>query len=200
MDGSVAYFKPAKGRTIYQYQSQNNRWFLMTVHPLNDSTVVCVDYMLTTVGGTTDGLFSDCSNAVYSLIDNKWVKHFPPMHAKRKMLAAVYTESNLVVAGGFDLYENKFAKVEVLNTQTKQWCTACSIPFKMAQASAAVCRQHISFTAGYTSSKGERYSVLKCSLKALVQPKQKSSVWEKITLLPVALSSLVTVNGCLLAV
>ena len=200
VDGNVAYFKPAKSRTIFQYQSQNNQWFLMLVHPLDDFTIVCVDHVLTTVGGKTDGLFSDCSNAVYSLIDSKWVKHFPPMQAKRKVPAAVYTESNLVVAGGIDLYTNQFAKIEVLNTQTKQWCTASSLPFKMAQASAAVCGEHIFLTAGHGSSKRERYSVLKCSLKALVQPKQKSSVWEKIALLPGVLSSLVTVNGRLLVV
>ena len=91
----------------------------MPVHPLNDSTVVCVDHVLTTVGGKTDGLFSDCSNAVYCLVDNKWVKHFPPMQATRKVPAAEYTESNLVVAGGIDLFDNRFAKVEVFNTQTK---------------------------------------------------------------------------------
>ncbi len=46
----------------------------------------------------------------------------------------------------------------------------------------------------------EKYSVYKCLLKQLTQSEPSSAIWEKIAPLPVSDSTLVTVNGNLLAV
>ena len=46
----------------------------------------------------------------------------------------------------------------------------------------------------------EKYSVYKCSLRQLTQSQPSSAIWEKIAPLPVYGSSLVTINGLLLAV
>ncbi len=51
-----------------------------------------------------------------------------------------------------------------------------------------------------TSDDQEKYSVYKCSLRQLTQSQPSSAIWEKIAPLPVSYSSLVTINGHLLAV
>ena len=201
VDGNMAYFRPAGSRTVYGFKVQSMQWCLMPEHPLNGFTIVCVDHLLTSVGGKRDGFLGEyCTDDVFSLIDRKWVKHFPPMPMKRITPTALYTNNALVVAGGRYSATIYCVKVAVLNTQTKQWSSVSSLPFSMAQASSAVCGDHIYFTAGYAAPVQEKCAVLTCSLKALVQSKRESKLWKKITSLPVHSSSLASVNGRLLAV
>ena len=128
----------------------------------------------------------------------KWVELFPPLPTKRKVPTVVYANDMLVVAGGLD-GESSLSVVEVLNTQTKQWFVASSLSFPVSQGSAVVWGDHVYLTAGGASPPPEKYSLLNCSLKALVHSNPKSTVWEKIMPLPVCLSSLAIVSGHLLA-
>ena len=200
VDDNMAYFRPAGSRIVYGFKDQNKQWCLMPEHPLDEFTIVCVDGVLTSVGGFNDGWFSNSgSKVVYSFIDNKWVRHFPPMPTGCRVPAAVYTESILVVAGGLGITIG-IATVAVLNTLTKQWSKSTSLPFAMYQASAAICGDHIYVASGFLTPVREKYTILRCSLKALVQSKPKLTAWEKITSVVGCRSSLITINGRLLAV
>ena len=119
--GNMAYFTSGtcRSHTIYEYNSCNQQWSTVAKHPNVYFTIVCVYGMLTSVGGGADGLFgAGFSNKLYSLLNRKWVEHFPPMPTKRQNPAAVYTNNIVVVAGG---EYSGTDTVEVLATEMKQW-------------------------------------------------------------------------------
>ncbi|XP_064387421.1 probable serine/threonine-protein kinase kinX [Halichondria panicea] len=184
----VAYFKCKGSETVYMFS--NNQWHELPSCPNKMYTIVIVDNILTTVGGgSATQMFS---NKLHNFIENKWVEHFPPMPTARRTPAASYANSTLVVAGG----SNYLTTVEVLDTVNKQWSRVKSLPVVTNQPSATICGDYV-----YLHPRsGKMHSVYKCSLRQLTQSQQNSAIWEKVDLLPVSHSSLVTINGHLLAV
>ena len=186
------YFISWNSKIVYEFC--NNQWNNLRSCPNKYCTIVSVDNRLTTVGGGSLSL----SNKLYSYRNNQWVEHFPPMPTNRYNPAAVYTNNTLVVAGGRNKDSLSLTTVEILNTANKQWSSVSSLPVGMYRPSATICGDYV-----YIHSRAknqEKNSEYKCSLEQLVQSQPSSTIWEKITLLPVSWSSLVTVNDHLLAV
>ncbi len=118
------------------------------------------------------------------------------MPIKRTNPAAMYTNNKLVVAGGD--HDGSLPTVEILNTVNKQWSSVSSLPVKMYYPSATICGDYV-YIHPRTNDQ-EKNFVYRCSLEQLVQSQPSSAIWEKITSLPVSHSTLVTVNGHLIAV
>ena len=192
--GNMAYFNSGRSHTVYEYNSCNEQWSTVAKNPNIYFTIVCVYGTLTSVGGA-DGLFgAGYSNKLYSLVNRKWVEHFPPMPTKRRYPAAVYARNVLVVAGG---EYSGTDTVEVLATEMKQWTSVSSLSLFIqgvykVSTPPVVCKDII-----YIATVGP--AVWKCSLTSLVQFKPMSDKWEEM-FLPVSESSLATVNGNLLAI
>ena len=203
VDGDKAYFRSKGSQVVLEYNFKLKQWCAMPKHVIASFTIVCVDHVLTTVGGRFGG---DYNNKLYSLIENlvgrKWVEHFPPMPTQLGTPAAVYTNNTLVVAGGFD--GTCLAIVEVLDTQTNQWAIASSLPIPISQASAVVHENCIYISAGYGYNEEGPNPLLKCSLSTLLQSTQRATpkvtVWENHNPLPIHWSSLAVVEGHLIAV
>ena len=200
--GNEAYFSDCFNNVVVEYNCETKLWCEMPALPINRFTIVCVDHILTSVGGWDDGWFGGSpTNRVYSLIDRKWVNHFPVMRSKRTSPIAVYANNILVVAGGFGNDYKPVSMIEVLNTQTEQWSTATSLPIKMYQASVgAFCGEHI-YIAGILLEQ-DTTPMFKCSRLALIASTQKlqTNVWEEVACVPVNSSSLATVSGHLLSI
>ncbi|XP_064405424.1 mitogen-activated protein kinase kinase kinase dlk-1-like [Halichondria panicea] len=209
--GNKTYFSPYGHRTVYEFS--NNQWHKLPLCPNNCFTIVSVNDMLTTVGGRSDT--QPFSNKLYSYINNKWVQHFPPMSTGRIGPGAVYANNTLVVAGGFH-DSNTSTTVEILNTANMRWSIVSSLPVPTDHPSTTICGDYV-YIHPRTSNAQEKYSVYKCSLRQLTQSQPSSTIrekirqrltqsqpssaiWEKIASLPVSLSTLVTINGHLLAV
>ncbi len=192
--GDKAYFKSYRSKTVYEFS--NNQWHELPPCPNNNITIVSVDDMLTTVGGGS--ATQPYSNKLYSYINNKWVEHFPPMPTERRGPGAVYANNTLVVAGGFG-NSNYLNTVEILNTTNMRWSIVSSLLVPTDFLSTTICGDYV-YMHSRTSDDQENYSVYKCSLRQLTQSQPSSAIWEKIAPLPVCYSSLVTVNGHLLAV
>ncbi len=114
------------------------------------------------------------------------------MPTGRRGPGAVYANNILVVAGGFgaSYYLNT---VEILNTANMRWSIVSSLPVSTDDPSTTICGDYV-----YIHPRTrDMYSV---SLRQLIQSQPSSAIWEKIAPLPVKYSSLVTVNGHLLAV
>ena len=197
VDGNVAYFLNWNGR-IYSY---NKRWSELPQCPGSNSSLAVVGALLTAIGGYRGGYRGGLQNKLLSLVDKKWVEHFPPMPTKRCYTAAATTQHHLIVAGG-ESRSNPLNTVEVMDIQTLVWSTAASLPHPYAWASAAICGDQLFMLGGY--DKGIRTkSVLTCSLTSLLQSRSKTSshpVWKRISDTPVYRSSCVAVRGELLAV
>ena len=195
--GDKAYFNPYGNKTVYEFS--NNQWHKLPPCPNNYFTIISVDDMLTTVGGMSGT--QHYSNKLYSYINNKWVEHFPPMPTERWAPGAVYANNTLVVAGG--LCDSKYLNtVEILNTANMQWFIVSSLPVPPTRPSTTICGDYV-YIHPRTDNDQDKYLVYKrykCSLRQLTQSQPSSVIWEKIAPLPVSYSSLVTVNGHLLAV
>ena len=139
----------------------------------------------------------------------KWVEHFPPMPTKRVFTAVVCSGKALVVPGGKGESYTRLTTVEVMDTDTLQWSTACSLPHPFSDATATVCGDRV-YLAGGWDQDGLTKSVFTCSLSAflksqLVKVKNTTTssilpVWHTIPDLPVKCSTCIKLNGQLLAV
>ena len=191
--GDKTYFSPYGCNNVYEFS--NNQWHELPPCPNSHFTIVSVDDMLTTVGGVSDT--QPYSNKLYSYNKNKWVEHFPPMPTRRWVPGAMYANNTLVVTGGYRTKD--LNTVEILNTANMRWSIVSSLPVPTTHPSTMICGDYM-YIHPRTDDDQEKYSVYKCSLRQLTQSQLSSALWEKITPLPVSKSSLVTINGHLLAV
>ena len=116
----------------------------------------------------------------------------------------------LVVAGGGGGDINPLHTVEVMESETRQWSTASSLPLALINATATICQDRI-YLLGYGMSDEPR-SVLACSMAGLLQSCRPQSLgarletltlhdfWHRVANLPVCSSSCATLCGQLLAV
>ena len=97
--GSIAYFRPygllRESKHILAFNSTTDSWAKLPDCPIRLATLAIVNGLLTTIGGK-------CSNELFSFIvgRHKWTKEFPPMPTERHNVAAVSTDTALIVAGG----------------------------------------------------------------------------------------------------
>ena len=189
-----AYFNSFGYKTVYKFS--NNQWHELPPCPNTWFTIVSVDDMLTTVGGRSD--IKRYSNKLHSYINNKWVEHFPPMPTGRWTPGGVYANNTLVVAGG-SRDSKQLNTVEILNSANMQRSIVSSLPVPTNHPSTTICGDYV-YIHPRAEDAQEKYSVYKCSLRQLIQSQPSSAIWEKIAPLPVSDTTIVTINGHLLAV
>ena len=210
--GSVAHFLPGVSNSVFAYNSTNNKWSEFLKCPNSGFSLAMVNSLLTAIGGLTSN--SEVTNSLFSLTDNKWTKHFPPMTTKRWVTAAVCSGRSLVVAGVGE--EDKYlSTVEVMDTERLQWSTVSSLPHSLGQASATLCGDQVYMVGGFHQSGKQSKSVFTCSLDALLQSCQPQSlgaqlktsslasrpkVWHQLADTPYTLSTCASLKGRLLAV
>ena len=209
VDGSMAYFNPAGSNDVYSYDSEKQTWSSLPRWPHILSCLAVVHGLLTAIGGRLHTC--EVTNRLLSLTgERKWVEQFPPMPTKRAVTAAVCSGKSLVVAGGTGKDSSDLNNVDVMNTETLQWSTASSLPFRVAFASVTIFQDHI-----YLLPDGihkEPRAVLACSMADLLQSCRSQSlgaklkaltlrtIWHRVADLPVRSSSCATLCGQLLAV
>ena len=193
--GNRAYFKSRQRAVVYKFEFRSNRWFELPQNPITGFTIVCTARFLTSVGGRHAG---EASNKLYSFIDEEWKEYYPAMPTKRISPVAVYTKPYLIVAGGAS--DTHLSAVEVLDTTSFQWSAVRSLPFPVAQASAAVYKGFLYIAAGKKTTNKEERAVLRSSLSSLIFSKPRISAWERIARLSFSQSTLTAVGDYLLAI
>jgi serine/threonine protein kinase len=208
--GSFVYVLPGTHQQLCAYNWEKDSWTELLSTPTNYCTLANVKNSLVAIGGfertgeKTNKLFNlTIANNSYT-----WVETYPPMPTKRDSTAAVCYGAYLVVAGGI---ETSYLKtVEILQVDNNQWLTAASLPSEMFSGSACVCGDRVYILGGWVSLGTITYSVMTCSLRALVNsPCQHNSetpeagdgdVWSYGTVLPVTKSTCVSFQNQLLVV
>ena len=187
--GSTAYF--SKCHNVYSYTVPENKWTTLPQCEYEHFAMAVVNDALTTVGGFNHQ--RSATNALLSLTGSSWNEVFPPMLTKRLYPAAANTPTHLVVAGGKPkLVVGCLATVEVLNTETLQWSTACGLPKAVRYPQMTTC-------GGCLYLAGHEGSVFSCSLQDLLQS-IKLSVWTRLATIPVQEFTLTTLSGRVLAI
>ena len=197
------------------YNSDTEVWSTQP-RPVRESafTLTVCNSLVTAVGGHQSTTFGcEITNTLLCLVpragywarpwQSAWMKYFPPMPTKRSAAAVVCSGKALVVAGGVGW--SWLPTVEVMNTDTLQWSSACSLPYPLKRPSAIVCGDNVYLV-------GEGKLALTCSLSSLLQSQTVATkmetlsladdhqVWHTIADLPVEHSTCVALNGQLLAV
>ena len=198
--GEKVYFQSGN---LYEFSSTSQQWKLLPVHPLRCISFVSIENELVTVGGYSSeenwlGQRND-SNKLYTYSQGKWVERYTPMPTKRWNCSSVYTNSVLIVAGGVSGERTHLNTVEMLNIRSKRWSKVNSLPTLVGFSSASICGEHI-FLHDIYARPNSKYSVVRSSLLSLALSTPKPVIWEDVASLPVQHSTLVTVNGHLLAV
>jgi len=213
VDGSVAYFRPGRSKSVIAYNSTNKKWSEFLKCPNSDFSLAMVNSLLTAIGGRTSN--DEVTNSLLSLTDNKWTKQFSPMPTKRWSTVAVCSGRSLVVAGGVGEGNERLSTVEVMDTETLQWSTASSLPHLLHEVSATLCGDQVYMLGGRVQNDKPSKSVFTCSLDALLQSCQPQSlgarlktlslanrpkVWHQLADTPYTLSTCASLHGQQLAV
>ena len=190
--GDIAYFRPVNSHKVYSYTNIHgiDSWSQLTDNPNWNSGLAVVNRLLTSVGGATNGLLSLMEDGGRL----QWLAILPPMPTQRSRVACVATKQALVVAGGY-AGDRPLDTVEVMGIDTRQWTTACPLPYPWSDISAVSCQESIYLAGGSHDSK----TVFACSLSDLIFGPQEY-IWNTICRLPVAQSTLTSFKGHLLAV
>ena len=207
---NMAYFNGRGSTKVYSYDSDTQKWHQLPDTPHTQSTLVVVEHILTMVGGF---LRAKVTNSLLSLMQEggamKWLPHFPAMPTARSFTAAVCSGHSLIVAGGMGDGYNRLVTVEVLDIDTQQWSTACSLPHPFYVATISICRERLYLMGGKDKTGYATCSVLTCSVPELLQcqteklrmePVNQTTKWRYITDAPYNWSSCATLCGQLVAV
>ena len=210
-DSKMAYFNGSDSTKVHSYDSETQKWRQLPNTPHTHTALVVVQHILTMVGGYVSG---KVTNSLLSLMGEggamKWLPHFPAMPTARRSTAAVCSGHSLIVAGGRG-DGDRLATVEVLDIDTKQWSTACSLPHPFPEATISICRERLYLMGGWDETGSATPSVLTCSVPELLQsqteklrtepePDRQTTKWRRIADAPSSLSSCATLCGQLVAV
>ena len=178
VEGSVAYFV-LETEGVYSYDSSNKKWSELPECPNHGFSLAVVNSLLTAIGGKMPNC--ELTNSLLSLADSEWTEQFPPMPTKRWLTAVVCSGKSLVVAGGSGRSgrrDKDLSTVEVMDTETLQWCTASSLPHPLCHATTALCGDQV-YMLGIKA-------FIACSLAALLQSCQPQSLRARLKNLALA--------------
>ena len=203
---------------IYTYHIPSSNWSSLPDCPTKKAFAITVVHgLLTAIGGYGDD--GKDTNKLFSLTGEgsgwRWTEEFPPMPTKRYSVAALCTGTALIAIGGYYSDNQRLKSVEVLNTETQQWHTACDLSEPLADLSLALAGDLVYLLGGVDKYAGTN-SVYSCSFSSLLlsvgsKPldrlvttltgfTKKYNVWKRIADLPVNCSTAVTLHGRLLAI
>ena len=204
--GDTAYF--SYSTNVYSFRVSDNTW---TKLPLCSDqsgafSLAIVKDLLTTIGGMTNSGTATNSLLSYSGKIRRWETVLPPMPTSRASSAAATTPTHLVIAGGKTKIRDYLATVEVLNTETLQWSTACDLPRGVDGSQMTLCNGRFYFS----GNAGRVYDnfIWSCSFEDLLDSCKPTStksrdgccVWTRLADIPVHSTRLTTLKGHVLAV
>ena len=217
----MAYFNGQYSAKVHSYDSTTQKWHQLPDTPHIQFTLVIVKNLLTTVGGSVSTVRGETLDPLLSLMgegeNRKWLPHFPALPTRRHLAAVISCGHSLIVAGGWD-NGHILTTVEVLDTDTRQWSTACSLPRPFYEATMVICGPTL-YMLGGCDQPGLVWinSVLACSVPELLRscqpqplsekrqttPAKRSTIWQRVADTPHSMSScatfcgrLVTMGGC----
>ena len=205
---STVYFKYFWGKHILSYDIDREEWGELPPCPNSSFSMTTIKGLLTIIGGKKPSL--EPTNSLLSYINSEWVDKFPPMPTKRYWTIATRYDTFTVVLGGETEGRTVLCTVEVFNSNSEQWFTACCLPRPFDSATATIYGDQL-FLAGGSDENTAR-CVLSCSLGRLLescrpavpgsggQASRESGVWNRICDLPYYHMTTVRFGDHLLAV
>ena len=216
--GDIVYVSSFSNK-IGAYNSSNESWSMLPECPTSEFAMVDINGDLTIIGGcSTPGSYSSSLYTYYEDDTEKqrWNDDYPPMLTKRKAVAAICTQSVLIVAGGEGEGECVLTKVEILDINTRTWNSTVSLPSGRKNATLVTCG-HCLYLIGGKSGKSdhnkESTTNYACSLGVILPMRQPDTLfkhiagtidplryWAKTVNIPVTQTASVSVGNRLYAI
>ena len=144
--GDTAYF--SQRYSVYSYTVPTNKWKDLPPCKHEFFSLAILHSRLTAIGGRQENSFGEyqVSNSLFYLsgsLLNTWRELFSPMTTSRSFPGVVTTKTHLVVAGGRSESYDSLNTVEIMDTETLQWSTACSLPQVAGHPHVTLCNGYV---------------------------------------------------------
>ncbi len=198
------FAKIAEDEFIIQvYTPERDGWSRLPECPVRRFTMAAVNQQLVVVGGNNHDGRPQSAVLVWDSPSQQWTSPYPNMPTARWSAAAVGYQHFLVVAGGRG-GGSFLATVRILNTSTKQWCTAAPLPVRCSDLTPALVGDTLYLLGGMLSYSSFNKQLFSTSLPALVShatsiPRAPPPTWE-VTDAELTRSTAVSLHNSLLAV
>jgi serine/threonine protein kinase len=181
VNGDIVYVSSFSNK-IGAYNSNNDSWSMLPECPTNEFAMVDINGGLTIVGGCS--IQGSYSSSLYTYYEDdtdkqRWNDDYPPMLTKRKAVAAICTQSVLIVAGGEGEGGYALTKVEILDIKTRTWSSTVSIPSGRKNAALVTCG-HCLYLVGGKSNKECTTTVYACSLGIILSMRQPDTLFKQV--------------------
>jgi hypothetical protein len=194
------------GSYLLEYTPETDTWINLLV-PTKQHGMLSLDGKLTLVGGrmkeSTNVLDSLRSIRVWDSNSKQWTEPYPPMPMGRRYSSCSSYKHYLIVAGGEIEGKVQSTSVEILDTKSGHWFKAPPMMYsgKGIQSTIIGQRLYVYFT--YRGMVTASKFLLRVSLPTLIshtlQGKNRdTSIWEKISDVPLYLTTLFSIGNMLL--
>ncbi len=196
----LAYFRSSGSSSIHVYNPDKEEWKRVPECFLEYFALVVIQGELTAVGGKQDGAVT---NILLSLTNvgrvQAWAECFPPMPTRRYYVAAVSTEQQLIVAGGWG--ENgRLSTVEMMDTKTLQWFTVASLPQRLSMATATLREDSLYVLGGLDDKGNATRTIYTCSMSDIIRSSEASKCWQRLRDIPLYESTFTTFCNSIVAI
>ena len=199
--------------TVMVYDIQRESWSLLPQYKFYWFSMGVLDNQLVLVGGV-DMESSVRTNLLGALDDNAsesvscWTHPFPPMPTARSgAMVVVHNNRWLLVAGGYNEFDECLSKVEIFDILSRQWYSSATLPIETFKMSSTIIKNTWYLLGGYSHCAGDRdvfcINLNNLIIEAISQPFTTSLTqtdWSSLPETPYERSAALALNGALLAV
>jgi len=200
----------ARSRKIYGYQFKEDYWEDIPPCQYDGASLARINNTLLALGGKTSEMsFLSC---IFYLVREQgkyaWKEADFRLPTKRSSVIVINTQQYLIVAGG-EGEESTLRLVEVMDTGTREWSSAASLPESLVGSSVAVCSNTVFLIGGQTGyNRVEKNSVFSCAITDLIAScrrigqktkasKATANPWNKFFGPPNTESTCISLEDCL---
>ena len=207
-------FNVVSGQTVMVYTLHAGSWGTLPPYESEWFGMAAVNNQLVLVGGGYS-LTNKKTNelGVWNEELQTWTHPFPVLPTPRSLVSAISYYNWLIVAGGDDDDDDDdddpyTMKVEILDTSSRQWYEAAPLPLRSGQMSSAINGNMWYLSRGF-SQKANKHVFSVCLDELISQAVSQSdgatspstpSPWQTLSDTPQTTSTVLVLNGALLAV
>ena len=191
---------------VMVYKICTGSWRKLSPHVSHRFGMATVNNQLVLVGGIHPLFGTETTNVlrVWDEGSQTWTRPFPEMLTPRHSVSVITYQKWLVVAGGIDENGSDLNKVEILDTQSRQWYNSSSLPEKCSRMATTI-NGNMWYLLNRSQANKHVFGIcLDDLISHAVLPSISISLvpllWHTLTDSPLTGSTILIVNGALLAV
>jgi hypothetical protein len=206
--GGYTPFANESGYTVMVYSLASRSWSKLPSRETEWFGMAAVNNQLVLIGGYAYKKVTGIL-AMWGEGSRTWTCPFPKMPTPRHSPSVISYQKWLVVAGGVTRENSHSNKVEILDTLSGQWYEGSPIPSRCSEMSSSINRNMWYLSRGF-SSQGFNKRVFYVNLDELISQALSQSdgnttppmpsPWQTLTDTPLTHSTVLVLNGALLAV